>query len=92
LQRKETPTAEASPKEDNNDEGLFRPVDPVGCILAAAPSPLVVEESDAGDTLQTSTATWQPPVLAEIEEGLRRKRHLILTSVAPKKAKMLSAV
>jgi hypothetical protein len=91
LQRKGTRTAEAAPV-DEHDEGLFRPVDPVGCILAAAPSPLVVEETKPG-TLQTSTAaSWLPPVLAEIEDSLRRKRRLILTAAAPKKAKMLSAV
>lgn len=66
----------------------FRPLDPVACILAAAPSPVFIDMKNT----QLVTAA-----LTEIEDGLRlRKRQArdlpSSPAVSPKKPKLLSAV
>ena len=57
----------------------FRPLNPVACILAAAPSPVVDEKKVVA--------------LKEIEDRLRlRKRPRVTDLQSPKKSKLLSAV
>ena len=58
----------------------FRPLDPVACILASAPSPIVDEKKVVA--------------LKEIEDRLRLRKRPLVTDLAsgPKKSKWLSTV
>lgn len=79
----------ADNNEDDDDEYAFRPLDPVACILASAPSPIHNEKQKL---------TLQPPMLKEIEDRLRLRKHSLGAAVVaeqlptPKKTKWLSAV
>lgn len=82
---RQTPTQEDS-MMIADEEYAFRPLDPVACILASAPSPIHVEKQKL---------TIQTPLLQEIEDRLRfRKRPVgVVAEVpTPKKTKWLSAV
>ena len=61
--------ARSSPFQNNSQETEFRPLDPVACVLASAPSPVVEDKKVVA--------------LQDIEERLRKRPHVAETE--PKK-------
>ena len=71
--------ARYTPTPQDTDAYSFRPLDPVACVLASAPSPIVDEKKVVA--------------LRDIEDRVRlRKRPLVTDLPGPKKSKWLSAV